>query len=149
MRHLYLILKSYLILTSLRVNSNTFPTHNPKLSVFLNFRLSRGSLSTHQGRDGRHQAYYYLSYSSKQHLHNSNVPFFPYIHTHFNINNGLLHSIQFLPIAVSNWGFCWIFLINSVRFFLQSCELGVSICFEVLLWLCSEKSSSNFFSTAP
>ena len=57
MKHLYLILKSYLILTSFRVNSNTFPTHNPKLSVFLNFRLSRGSLSTHQGGDGRHQAY--------------------------------------------------------------------------------------------
>ena len=34
-----------------------FSTYNPKLSVLLNFRLSRGSLSTHQGGDGRHQAY--------------------------------------------------------------------------------------------
>ena len=62
MRHLYLILISYLILTSFGVNSNTFRTHNPKLSILLNFRLSRGSLSTHQGSDGRHRAYYhYLS----------------------------------------------------------------------------------------
>ena len=41
MKHLYLILKSYLILTSFGVNSNTFPTYNPKLSILLNFRLSR------------------------------------------------------------------------------------------------------------
>ena len=41
MRHLYLILISYLILTSFGVNSNTFRTHNPKLSILLNFRLSR------------------------------------------------------------------------------------------------------------
>ena len=41
MRHLYLILISYLILTSFGVNSNTFRTYNPKLSILLNFRLSR------------------------------------------------------------------------------------------------------------
>ena len=39
------------------MNSNTFRTYNPKLGILLNFRLSRGSLSTHQGGDGRHQAY--------------------------------------------------------------------------------------------
>ena len=40
MRLFYLILKSYLILTSFGVNSNTFRTYNPELSILLNFRLS-------------------------------------------------------------------------------------------------------------